>query len=217
MERGRQLRLIVLSNDAYALAAANFNLPIYKWKAISESTESVSSIKKDRTWVLKVRNVTQLIGLNLEKDYATVHERLTGLPRGYSWKVEFARCLFEDDASELHFLDFYRDTIHKRWVTDPDYQDYVYSKVQQVWDTCQEYYDELGIEIKEFRPSILVLEYVDGNEDLAADWDFLLNILRKLQSDKNPISKMMYEIVWRVEMKRGTWEYVPFNTGEIIA
>lgn len=211
MERRRHIRLITLSNDAFALAAGNFNLPIYKWNAVSESTESVSSVKRNRTWMLKVRNVSQLIGLNLEKDYATLHERLSGLPKGYSWKIEFARCLFDDEAGELHFLDFYRDTIHKRWVTEPDYQDYIYEKVKKIWDVCKDYYTEFGIEIKEFRPSILVLEQIDGSDELASNFDFLLSIVRRLQSEKNPISKMMYEIVWRIETKRGTWEYVPFE------
>ena len=166
---------------------------------------------KNRTWILKVRNVRQLIGITPEKEYATVQERLSGLPRGYSWKIEYARCLFEDEG-ELHMLDFVRDTVHKSFSTEAGYQDYVSRRIKEIWGMCKEYYKEFpDINMQRFRPSILVLERIDGNEELASDIDFLINIRSKLWLESNPISKSIYELVWRVETKRGVWEYVPYG------
>jgi len=213
-ELRRKVNFLVLTNDALGLAAGNFHFPIFRWRAESGITESVSSIMRNRTWQLKVRNVRELIGINPEKDYATLHERLSGLPRGYSWKTAHALVLFED-GEELHLLEFARETIHKGYSTEESYQDYILSRIEEIWQMCQEHYKDFPeIEMQRFRPSILVLEKVDGNEELASDIDFLIKIRSKLWSENNPISKAMYEIVWCVERKRGTWEYVPYDRKE---
>ena len=211
----RTVRLIALSNDAFALAAANFHLPIHQWGADSKSTQTVSSVRESPTWRLYLRTVNQLVGLNPDgrtPEYATLQDRLVGLPRGYSWKIQYLRCLYES-PSDLHMLDWHRDTIHQSFSTEETFQSYILNRIEKVWQMCQEHYEPFeGIQLQQFRPSLLVLEAIDGNEELAGNLDFLLNILGALRSESNPISKTMYDIVWRVERKRGTWEYVPYET-----
>lgn len=211
----RTVRLIALSNDAFALAAANFHFPIHRWGADSKSTQTVSSFRESPTWRLNLRTVNQLVGLNPDgrtPEYATLQDRLVGLPRGYSWKIQYLRCIYES-PTDLHMLDWQRDTIHQSFSTEETFQSYILDQINTVWQMCQEHYEPFEeIELQQFRPSLLVLEAVDGDEDLAGNLDFLINILRALRSESNPISKAMYDIVWRVERKRGTWEYIPYET-----
>jgi len=212
----RRVRLVALTNDALGLAAANFNFPIYQWNTISQSTQSISEVLQNETWRLRIRNIRELMSINPEKIYTTIPERLMGLPKGYSLKIEYARCLFEDQ-SELHYLDFFRDTIHKSFSTETSYQDYLIQKMEMAWSKCSEYYKDFpDISMQHFRPSILVLESIDDEETLAENWDLLINIYKMLVTEKNPISQQMYEIVWRIERKRGIWEYYPYEGMEKI-
>jgi hypothetical protein len=159
--------------------------------------------------------VNQLVGLNPDgrtPEYATLQDRLVGLPRGYSWKIQYLRCIYES-PSDLHMLDWKRDTIHQSFSTEETFQSYILDHINKVWQMCQEYYESFeDFELQQFRPSLLVLEAIDGDEELAGNFDFLVNILGGLQSISNPISIAMYDIVWRVEMRRGTWEYIPYKT-----
>ena len=203
----RHVRLVALTNDAFGLAAGNFTFPIYSWEAVSQSTQSVSSLMRDTTWQLRVRNISELVGLNPEDVYTTLPNRLSGLPRGYSWKIARAVCLYEDEE-ELHLLEFARDTVHASFSTEEKYQDYITKRLLHVWGLCEKHYERFKeVDIKSRRPSLLVLEKIDGSEELASDLDFLLRIISNLRSDENPLSKEMYEIVWKVERPTGAWEY----------
>lgn len=207
----RKARLIALTNDAFGLSASNFHFPIYKWMAVSERTQQIVSSIKNSTWELTIRNVQQLKGIQPEEGYLSLEERLRGLPKGYSWKIEYAQCLFEDEE-DIHLLEFERDTIHQSFSTEDTYQDYILNRIRDIWETCQKYYlDYPEIEIKNFRPSLLSLERIDGNEELTSNIDTLINIRSRLWSNKNPLSKLMYELVWKTESKRGTWEYSPYK------
>ena len=124
----RQIRMVAYSNDAYALAISNFHLPIYKWKATSQSKNSVSELLKDTTWQIRVKNISELVGLKPKEVYTTLPERLSGLPKGYTWKLEEAICLYEQEE-EVHLLRFVRDTIHKSYSTEEDYQSFIYSAI----------------------------------------------------------------------------------------
>jgi len=203
----RHIKLVAMTNDALGLAAGNFIFPIYEWEAVSQSTQSVSSLMRNTTWQLRVRSMTELVGLNPEEVYTSLPERLSGLPQGYSWKITSIKCLFEGEEA-LHLLEFERDTVHTSFSTEDRYQGYITRRLRQVWDLCEIHYEKVeGIEIKSRRPSILVLEKIDGSEELASDIDFLLIIMSQLRSDANPLSKEMYEIVWKSEEKTGAWEY----------
>lgn len=207
----RTVRLVVLTNDAFGLAAGNFNFPIYSWEAVSQSTQSISSIMKDTTWQVRVRTIQELIGLNPEEVYTTLPERLSGLPRGYSWKIAKATCLYEDEEA-IHILEFVRDTIHQSFSTEEEYQDYITRRILEVWNLCEKHYEKFKeIDVKSRRPSLLVLEKIDGSEELARDRDVLIRIISSLWSEKNPLSKKMYEIVWQEEVQRGTWEYSKYG------
>lgn len=209
----RTVRLIALTNDAYALAAGNFPFPIYAWRADSKSTDSVNVVQKDSVWKVSLRSVRQLTGINPEGEvYQTLQDRLIGLPRGYTWKMDYARCLYET-PTDVHMLDWQRDTIHQSFSTEETYQSYILEHIRKVWGLCIAYYKKFeDVELGHFKPSILALEAVDGDKELASDFDFLMNMLKTLRIEKNPISKAMYDVVWRVEKKRGTWEYLPYET-----
>ena len=206
----RKIRLIALSNDAFALAAANFSLPIYSWEAVSQNTESISSLMQNKTWQLRVRNIQELIGLNPTGVYTTLGERLSGLPKGYSWKVKQAICLYEEEEN-LQLLEFQRDTIHPSFSTENTYQKYIAERMKRVWNLCCQYYVGFkDMEIAYFRPSTLVLEKIDGSDEKASDIDTLIRIRSKFWSDNNPISKEMFDLVWRIESQRGVYEYAPY-------
>jgi len=210
LEKERKARLIAYSNDAFALASANFYFPIREWEIVSQITDSKSVFMKNETWQLKMRNIKEFISLNPDEIYTPIPERLKDIPRGYSLKIKFLKCLWED-IDEIYNLDFFRDTVHQSYFTEK-HQDYVMKNIEKIWAKCSEYYKRFPeITLESFRPSILVLEAINENAELAGNFDFLKNIYRSLSVDSNPISKLMYEIVWRVEKKRGTWEYVPYD------
>ena len=203
----RKTRLVALTNDALGLAAANFTLPVYKMSTVSQTTQSVSSVVRSNEWQLRTRIMSELVGLNPEEVYTTLPERLSGLPQGYSWKIAEITCLYEGPES-LHILDFKRDTIHKRFSTEDRYQNYITMRMETVWVLCQEYYNEVeDVEVKSRKPSMLVLEKIDGSEELASNSEFLLNLISHLWSDNNPLSMEMYELVWKTEVQTGVWEY----------
>lgn len=203
----RKVRLVTLTNDALGLAAGNFIFPIYEWEAVSQSTQSISSLMRDTTWQLRVRNISELVGLNPEEVYTPLPDRLSGLPQGYSWKISNVKCLFEDEET-IHLLEFVRETVHQSFSTEERYQDYITRRLRHVWKLCEKHYEKVeGIEIKSRRPSLLVLEKIDGSEELATNLDFLLTIISNLRSDANPLSKEMYEIVWKMKKQTGAWEY----------
>lgn len=209
----RQIRFVAYTNDAFGLSAANFHFPIYSWNATSKITETVSSVMRSPKgdWEVKIRRLKELIGLSPASGYLTLEERLSGVPRGYSWKIEECSCLFEEDDN-LRQLEFSRDTIHESFSTEDTYQSYILSMMEKVGNALEEYCKDFPeIQMKHPKSSILVLERIDGSEDLASELDNLLPIYRSLSVEGNPLSKMLYDIVWRVESKRGMWEYQPFK------
>ena len=207
----RQTKLIALTNDALGLAAANFTFPVLEMQTVSVTSQSVSSTQRELGWQLRVRTMTELVALNPEEVYTTLPERLSVFPQGYSLKISKIICLFEGPES-LHLLEFNRDTIHKRFSTSDGFQDYVSTRMQEVWELCEAHYLEVnGVEIKSRRPSLLTLEKIDNSEKLATDMDFLLTILSHLWTETNPLSKEMYELVWKTETQTGAWEYTQFE------
>lgn len=208
------IRLIAKTNDGLGLSAGNFAFPIYRWKAICQKTESASSRRPVGSTIhARAKTLRELIGVNPAGVYTSLQERLGILPKGYSWKIEETQCLFEEEG-EIRLLHWFRDTIHKSYSTEESYQDYVLGEVKRCWDSCVEHYGYFeDIEIGNFKPSILVLEEVDGDEEKASDEDFLYRLKSSLFSYDNPVSRVMYEVVNRVEKKRGTWEYLPHTQG----
>ncbi len=203
----RQTKLIALTNDALGLAAANFSFSVYEMQTVSITSQSVSSVQRELGWQLRVRTMNELVALNPEEVYLTLSARLSDLPQGYSWKISNIKCLFEGPES-LHILEFKRDTIHTRFSTSDGYQDYVSRRMQEVWELCEEHYTGVsGIEIKSRRPSLLTLEKVDDCEKLATNTDFLITLFSHLWTENNPLSKEMYELVWKTETQTGAWEY----------
>lgn len=203
----RITKLVILTNDALGIAASDFALPIYKMTVASQTMESVSSIERTDHWQLKTRIVSELKALNPDEVYSTLPERLAGLPLGYSWKIAELNCLYEG-ADSLHYLEFKRDTVHTRFSTSGNYQNYITTRMNTTWEQVLEYYRKVdGLEIKYRKPSMLVLEKVDGSEELATNPEFLLYLISHLYSDKNPLSKGMYELVWKIKTQTGVWEY----------
>lgn len=206
------IRLIAKTNDALGLSAGNFVFPIYRWKAVCQKTQTTSVRTHVKPTIqARVRTLRELIGVNPAGVYTTLPERLSGIPKGYSWKIEETQCLFMDEG-EIRLLGWHRDTIHKSYSTEESYQDYILDEVKACWDRCVEYFGRFeGLEIGSFKPSILVLEEVDGDVEMASDEDFLYRLKSGLFSYDNPVSRVMYEVVNRVEKKRGTWEYIPYG------
>jgi len=203
----RKTKLVILTNDAMGIAAANFNLPIYKLTVASQTMGQVSSIERTDNWQLKTRIVSELKSVNPDEVFSTLPERLSGLPQGYSWKIAELNCLYEGPES-LHYLEFKRDTIHTRFSTNDNYQNYATTRMLTAWEHILETYRAVdGVVIKYRKPSMLVLEKVDGDEELATNTEFLLYLISHLYSDKNPLSKEIYELVWKIKTQTGVWEY----------
>lgn len=214
----KEVRFVAFQNDAMALAAANFPFPIYAWRTFSERTTSLTNMVEKLTWIVKAKNVSQILGLNPKKNnphYLTLEERLQDLPKGFSPKIDQAICIF--GIGEDHYvLKWKKDTIHKSVTPELDYSKWILEKINNVWETLKISYGKVkdAPSLEEFRPSILVLESIypanNPSLNLANDEDFLYKtFLPDLINSGNPITRKMYGVVDRIQVKRGIWEYKP--------
>jgi len=214
----KQIRLVAFQNDAMALAAANFYFPIYAWRTVSERTTSLTNMVQKIAWIVRTKNISQILGLNPKKNnphYLTLTERLQNLPKGFSPKIDKAICVFQI-AETLYVLKWVKDTIHKSFTPELDYQNWILKQIKNAWQTLKLSYSKIkdAPPLEEFRPSILVLESVHPADnpaiELANDEKFLFEtLLPTLMNENNPISQKMYDVAYRTQVKRGVWEYKP--------
>jgi len=211
----REIKLIAFQNDALALAASNFFFPIYKWQTASERTKSIVNTIKKVAIAIRTKIVTQIVSLNPNpQHYLTLSERLQALPKGFSPKIESATCLFNVE-DEIYVLKWHKDTIHTSITPEEGFQKWITQKIKEVWSELAIYYGKVSDSpLQQFRPSIFILESVRSTSqpkrERANDENFLFSILLpSLINAKNPLSKIMYEVVVRQQVKRGIWEYHP--------
>lgn len=216
----KEIRLIAFNNDAIGLAVSNFYFPIIRWQTSSERTKSITSLSQKLAWIIKALHLSKIVGSNPNKKnphYLTLSERLQSLPKGFSPKIGKAVCLFQPEGTtELYILLWKKDTIHKSQSYESSYQQWITKKIKEVWRGLAVYYKKIedSFELKEFRPSILVLESARSTSnpktELANDEDFLFRILLPtLRISKNEMSLKMYSDAYREQRKRGVWEYRP--------
>lgn len=209
----KTVRLVAFSNDGFALAAANFYFPISDWVAISRQTHSTVKERTDTHIRVRLKQIQEVSAINpSETEYATLTQRLGPLPRGHTWKIGALNAIYAPHE-EMHTLQWIRDTIHPAHSTEEDYQQFMVKRTNEVWKVARNIFEdtEAQVRLQEFRKSILVLEAVDGDPNIAGNIDFLLNILATLRREGNELSKTMYDVVWRVELRRGTLEYQPYE------
>jgi len=216
----KQIRLVAFQNDAMALAAANFYFPIYAWRTVSERTTSLTNMVEKLTWIVRAKNVSQILGVNPKKTnphYLTLPERLQNLPKGFSPKIDQTICIWSI-GDELYALKWKKDTIHKSVTPELDYQAWILRQIKDVWKALKLSYQKIeqAPTLEEFRPSILVLESIkpasNPTVDLASDETFLFQtLLPTLIQPSNSISQKMYNVVYRIQVKRGVWEYKPIE------
>lgn len=219
----REVRLIAFNNDAFALLASGFNLQLGRCKLSTSRTMSLSTVSKHETWEVKARGLSQIKskGKNSEKSrFFTLEEVLKGFPGGFSPKIKEMISLFVE-GDEVYVLRWKRDTIHKSLVVEDDYQNWISTRIRKVWK------DLLSIDmdgrgpLEEPRPSLLVLESLRSltkpNVELTeipdqyAYTDLLLRIISQLREQGGEMAKLMYDLVYRVEVKRGVKEYRPYG------
>lgn len=207
----RTPRLVGFTNDALGLATAGFGFAVYKMYTEAQITTGQSSSTDLPNYRLTTREFTQIKGKNRDHDYSTLAERLSGFPKGYSLKLKKIVCVHEF-AGELFLLEFERVTVHSGFSTNKELHRWVKANMDSCFDQIKATYDSLN-EVKYVcrRPSMLVLENINGSKELASNLGLLQDILMHLQSPNNILSMEMFEIVWKTETQTGVYEYTKFT------
>jgi len=217
----REVRLVAFTNDAFALLASGFNLQLGRCKLATSRTMSLSTVRTHETWEVKARNLSQIKSRSEKSErFFTLEEMLKGFPMGFSPKIEEMTSLYVE-GDEIYVLRWKRETIHKSLVVvEDDYQNWISTRIRKVWK------DLLSIDmdgrgpLEEPRPSFLVLESIRSLKrpnielteipDQDAYIDLLLRIISQLRKG-GEMAKLMYDLVYRVEVKRGVKEYRPYG------
>ena len=222
MMRKKEVRLVAFNNDAISLLVSGFDFPLARCKFSSSRTQSISVLEERSAYLVRGRGITEILSRSPKRQvYFKLEDMLKGFPKDFSPKIENVIALYEEEG-EIFVLRWERDTIHKSLlVTDDSYQKWTLNRILEAWNIISKS-DVNGFpNLKEFRPSILVLEsirpfsnpkleIVDYHEKEQYE-DLLYRILSYLRSNGGHLAEVMYDVVYRIEVKRGVKEYVPYR------
>jgi hypothetical protein len=216
----REVRLVAFNNDAFALLASGFPLQIAKCRLDTKRTISLSSVSERETWELKARSISQVSSKSPEDSrFFSLEEMLKGFPIGFSPKIEKMITLYVE-GDQVYALQWIRDTIHRAITVDEDYQTWTLDRIRSAWKALTEMDMDGRGPLEEPRPSLLVVESIRSlanpmvelteTKDQEAYVDLLIRILSQLYAG-GEMAKLMYDLVYRVEVKRGVKEYAPYK------
>jgi len=176
-------------------------------KSISKKTTSTASSIERPFHMVRTRITDELFPKCPANKYLNLEQRMALIPRGFSCKIDDIWWLFQrpDDANILHFK---KHTLHPAYfkVTKNTHK-FLINNIEKVWNFTAKICKENKFELGNFRKSFLELVDVDGDKELSSNEDLLYIIASAIIDDKNPLSKIFVDILYRYEIAYKTWEY----------
>jgi len=204
----RRARLVLFTNSSYALAMAQFFLPIKKIMFRSQrATVGWKVVQEFSTFEVGTKT-TAIVKACPPKKLCTIKEVLYGMPPGHDPKIDQMDCVYstqnESGKKGLYNLRFAKVTLHKSFSTEEDFLSQITS---MLWKMRQDIEKEASVQIPGWKPSFLVLNSINNNPTFS-NTDFLF----RLESILCACSKILRELcatVWEVRTTTGVLEYEP--------
>jgi len=206
-------RLILLTNDTTILALSDFPFYVVYWNVFS--TKKGDLIKRDDRidWCMEtsLRQEVKSIRENTEKPiFLKIEDRLNAMQIRLKPKIGSLYCV---DAIDGDAMLWKRVKINTKNVSEIGFQSEILDKMDAVWDKSRKYCLDINENTPEHRrPSILILEKINNDEDQARSLPNLWEIYDKIIQSGNELAKTPICLpFYQIETKKNVYEYIPIN------
>lgn len=207
----RETRLVLYTNDAVILSLAGFPYHVSSLKVRSISTTSLGETDEKELYAVKGRYLSELT-CKPPRTYMPLEEFVALLPRGFTPKIERLGCI----TGDLDHLTWTRTTLHPRYTLNSHSREVV-ERIDRLWTEAARIpvVSDLYDKPRQKRPSILMLETVNGSPEEARDPRRLWPIFDDIIHGGNDLARTpICNVVERFEARKSVWEYQPLDRDE---